>query len=346
MPTEIKIHEEARDDAYGTLRKEIDIVRVSPFETPTKCIKKLEDPIPPSAQINEITKKINLRTIESFQEGQVSPNDLRIRFIKNKLNLTIFDLMFNSVPSHEITKALSNYWYVCSENTLVLPTVKSAMLKENNKWSLKRIIDCITFFASLIDLTETINFKPFIGTIPLLPPKFSKPFVKLYLDREFNAFAIDVGTRDLINHVADLRAILLEINSVVPLNEVFIYACNMGIPRFTTDRARADDFLSLFAYIDAFGNIFKSRGGKFDLRNIKPKPPKAKQFLRTELNYKLLYTNQNFSSYNQREQIKETDFVRELIGVEKMQKYLETKKGVDENAFKHLNYVMEKVKIK
>jgi len=30
----------------------------------------------------------------------------------------------------------------------------------------------------------------------------------------------------------------------------------------------------------------------------------------------------------------------------KMQKYLETKKGVDENAFKHLNYVMEKVKIK
>jgi len=348
MPTKIKVHEEGRDDEYGTLRKKIDVVKTPPFETPTKCIKKLEDPIPTSAYINEVTKKINLQTIESFQEGEVLPRNLRKRFIDNKLNLTIFDLMFNSVPSYEITKALSNYWYVCSENTLVLPTVKSAMLKENNKWSLKRITACVAFFESLIDIAETINYKPFIGTIPLLPPKFSKPFVKLYLDKGFNAFAIDVGARDLINHVADLRAILLEINPVFPLNEVFIYACNMGIPRFTTDRARADDFLSLFAYIDAFGNIFKSRGGapRPDLRNIKPQPPKAKQFLRTELNYQLLHTNQNFTSYNQREQIKETNFVRELIGIERMQKYLERKKGVDETAFKHLNYVMEKVKIK
>jgi len=347
MPTKIKVHEEDRDDEYGTLRKKINVINVPSIETPTKCIKKLETPIPPSAHINEITKKINLRTIESFQEGQVLPKDLKIRFMDNKLNLTIFDLMFDSVPSYEVTKALSNYWYVCSENTLILPTVKSAMLKENKKWSLKRISKCVAFFESLIDLAEMKNFKPYIGTIPLLPPKFSKPFVKFYLDKEFNAFAIDVGTRDLINHVADLRAILMEINPKVPLNEAFIYACNLGIPRFNVDRARADDFLSLFAYIDAFGNTFKSRGGSSDSRSTKPKPPKAKQFLRKELNYKLLSDSyQNFTSYNQREQIKETDVVRDLIGIEKMQKYLETKKGVDDTAFKHLNLLMEKVKIK
>lgn len=348
MPTKIKVHEEDRDDEYGTLRKEIDVINVPSIKTPTKCIKKLETPIPPSVRINEITKKINLRTIDAFLEGDVLPKDLRMRFMANKLNLTIFDLMFDSVPSIEITTALSNYWYVCSENTLILPTVKSALLKENKKWSLKRISKCVAFFKSLIDLAELKNFKPFIGTIPLLPPKFSKPFVKLYLEKDFNAFAIDVGTRDLINHVADLRSILMEINPIIPLNEAFIYACNLGIPRFNMDRARADDFLSLFAYIDAFGNIFKSRGGgNPDLRNIKPKPPKAKQFLRKELNYKLLInTNRNFASDNQREQIKETDLVRELIGVEKIQKYLETKKGVDDTAFKHLGYVMEKVKIK
>ena len=180
-----------------------------------------------------------------------------------------------------------------------------------------------------------------------MPPIFSRPFVKLYLDKGFNAFAIDVGTRDLINHVSDLRAILLEINPIVPLNEVFIYACNMGIPRFTVDRARADDFLSLFAFIDAFGNSFKSRGGSSNSMKYKPSLPKAKQFLSKELNYRLLTNSyQNFKSYNQREQIKETDFVRNLIGVEKMQKYLETKKGVDNTALKHLNSLMEKVKIK
>lgn len=347
MPNKIKVHEEDRDEKYGILRKEINVINVPSFETPTKCIKKLVKPIPPNAHINEITKKINLKTINAFQEGRVLPKDLRLRFMDNKLNLTIFDLMFNSAPSYEITKAISNYWYVCSENTLVLPTVKSAMLKENNTWSPKKISECVAFFKNLIDLAEMINFKPFIGTIPLLPPKFSKPFVELYLDKGFNAFAIDVGTRDLINHVSDLRSILIEINLRVPLNEAFIYACNLGIPRFNMDRARADDFLGLFAYIDAFGNTFKSRGGGYNLRNIKPRPSKAKQFLREELNYKLLWnTNQNFTSYNQREQIKETDLVRELIGVEKIQKYLETKKGVDETALKHLGYVMEKVKIK
>lgn len=347
MPTKIKVHEEDSDEDYGILRKEINVINVPPIETPTKCIKKLESPIPPSAHINEITKKINLRTIESFQEGRVLPKDLRMRFMDNKLNLTIFDLMFNSVPSYEVTKLLSNYWYVCSENTLVLPTVKSAMLKENSTWSLKKISECVAFFESLIDLAEMKNFKPFIGTIPLLPPLFSEPFVKLYLEKDFNGFAIDVGTRDLINHVADLRSILMEINPIVPLNEAFIYACNLGIPRFNVNRARADDFLSLFAFIDAFGNTFKSRGGSPDSRSIKPKPPKAKQFLRKELNYKLLIdTNQNFTSDNQREQIKEADLVRELIGVERMQKYLETKKGVDKTALKHLGYVKEKVKIK
>jgi hypothetical protein len=39
-----------------------------------------------------------------------------------------------------------------------------------------------------------------------------------------------------------------------------------------------------------------------------------------------------YGSFNQREQVKEADAVRGLVGVEKMQKYLETKKGVDLNA--------------
>lgn len=157
---------------------------------------------------------------------------------------------------------------------------------------------------------------------------------------------IDVGNRDVLNHIADLRSILVEINETVPLNQVFIYACNLAIPRFEQSFARADDFLSLFAYIDAIGNTFKPRGGGSDDNKPKP-PPRAKKFLKEDLAYQMSYENPTvYNGFNQREQVKEVDVIKELVGIEKMQKYLSTKKAVDSTALRHLDAVMEKVKIK
>lgn len=347
MATKIAIRERSKDDDYGVIRKEISVLSSPPFETPTKCIKNLEDPLPATAQINEVTKRVSLRTIESFRSGYEQPKDLRLRCITDKLNLTIFDLMFDSPPSHEIIKSLSSYWYASSENTLFVPTVRAKMLKEDKTWSELRILQCVAFLRDLINVTEMKNYKAFIGTIPLLPFRFAKPFVDLYLEKDFNAYAIDVGNRDLLNHIGDLRSILYEINERIPLNEVFVYACNLGIPRFEKHAARADDFLSLFAYIDAFGNTFKTKG-PFDINMGGPKPiPKAKKFLKEDLEYRLLVDNPlKYGSFNQREQVKEADMVRSLVGVEKMQKYLDTKKGVDLTAIKHLGAMVQKVKIK
>ncbi len=347
MAQKIAIREHGKDDDYGVIKKEISVLRSPNFETPTKCIKNLENPLPTTAQINEVTKRVSLRTIESFRSGYEQPKDLRLRCIPNKLNLTIFDLMFDEAPSHEITKSLSSYWYASSENTLFVPTVRSKMLKVDkaHPWSELRILQCVAFLRDLINVTEMRNFKAFIGTIPLLPSKFAKPFVDLYLEKEFNAYAIDVGNRDLLNHIGDLRSILYEINERIPLNEVFIYACNLGIPKFEAHMSRADDFLSLFAYIDAFGNTFKTKGGGD--AETKPKPPQAKKFLKEDLVYRLLPDDPlKYGSFNQREQVKEADAVRSLVGVEKMQKYLDTKKGVDPDAIKHLGAMMERIKIK
>jgi len=347
MATKIAIRERCKDDDYGVIRKEISVLRSPPFETPTKCIKNLENPLPTTAQINEVTKRVSLRTVESFRSGYEQPKDLRLRCITNKLNLTIFDLMFDSAPSHEITKSLSSYWYASSENTLFVPTVRAKMLKEDKTWSELRILQCVAFLRDLINVTEMKNYKPFIGTIPLLPFRFAKPFVDLYLEKDFNAYAIDVGNRDLLNHIGDLRSILYEINERIPLNEVFVYACNLGIPQFEEHVSRADDFLSLFAYIDAFGNTFKSKGGGDIDKRPKPPPPRAKKFLKEDLEYILLPNDPSkYGSFNQREQVKETDVVRSLVGVEKMQKYLDTKKGVDLNAIKHLGTIIEKIRIK
>ena len=345
MAPKIAIREHGKDDDYGVIKKEISVHTSPSFETPTKCIKNLENPLPTAAQVNEVVKRVSLRTIESFRSGYEQPRDLRLRCVPNKLNLTIFDLMFDEAPTHEITKSLSSYWYASSEHTLFVPTVRSKMLKINKTWSELRILQCIAFLRDLINVTEMKNYKAFIGTIPLLPFRFAKPFTDLYLEKGFNAYAIDVGNRDLLNHIGDLRSIFYEINEHIPLNQVFVYACNLGIPKFEAYTARADDFLGLFAYIDAFGNTFKTKGGG-DVE-IKPKPPKAKKFLKEDLAYRLLPEDPlKYGDFNQREQVKEADVVRGLVGVEKMQKYLDTKKGVDLAAIKHLGAMMEKVKIK
>jgi hypothetical protein len=345
MAPKVAIRECNKDDDYGVIKKEITMPRLPSFETPTKCVKNLGHPLPSTASINEVTKRVSLRTIESFRSGGEQPRELLRRCIPNKLNLTIFDLMLDEAPSHEATKSLSSYWYASSENTLFVPTVRTKMLQEVNRtWSEKRIRACVAFLRDLIDITEIINYKAFIGTIPLLPFKFSKPFVDLYLEKRFNAFAIDVGNRDLLNHIGDLRSIFVEINEIMSLDQVFIYACNLGIPQFTEYVARADDFLSLFAYIDAFGNTFKTKGG---VPQPKPKPKlKAKRFLKEDLEYRLLIDDPlKYGDFNQREQVKEADVVRGLVGVEKMQKYLATKKGVDSTTIKRLG-TMTQMRIK
>ena len=69
--------------------------------------------------------------------------------------------------------------------------------------------------------------------------------------------------------------------------------------------------------------------------------------MREDLLYRLLPDDPlKYGSFNQREQVKEADAVRGLVGVEKMQKYLDTKKGVDLNAVMHLGAMMDKIKIK
>jgi len=344
MPVTIQVHEKNRDEEFGILRKEVLFPMVPPIETPTKCVKNPPSTILPNASINEVIKKITLKSIESIREGIDTPNkSIKPRFLPNKLNLTIFELMFDMVPDKDKIKSLTSYWYASSQSVLVLPTVTSTMLKEGKKLSDKKIFEYVGMMRYIIEITEAVgNHKAFIGTIPLLPPKYSKPIIELYLEKGFTSFAIDVGTKDFLNHETDFRAILTEINEEAPLNKAFIYACNLGIPQFEMYRARADDFLSLFAYVDGFGSTFKTRGSY----KMPISKPKVKKFLRTELCYEHIYdSREKVNDFNQIEQVTEANLIRNLVGKEKMQKYLNTKKAVDSFAIKHLGSIAQKVKI-
>jgi hypothetical protein len=345
MASKIAIRELGKDDDYGVIKKEISIVKTSTFQTPTKGIKYLDYPLPSTATINEVTKRISFETLEGVFDGREQPRELKNRWESGKLNLTIFDLALPSIPNREKTISLSSYWYATSENVLVVPTVRTSFLQKDDTLSESKIENCVKFLDTLIGITELRNSKAFMGTIPLLPFKFSKPFIKLYLDKGFNSFVIDVGNRDILNHIVDLRSIMTEINDTIPLNKAFFYACNLAIPRFEQSLARADDFLSVFAYIDVIGNTFKPRGGGDD---DKPKgPPRTKKFVKEDLYYEMSYDKPTkYVTFNQRELLKEADTVRNLVGVEKMQKYLSTKKAVDVTAIKHLDTMMGKVKIK
>lgn len=343
MAPKINVKEKERDEEFGVIKKEVSIFNMPSFETPTKCVKNLSPVIPTNVSINEVTKRIYPHTVESIWNGTDLPRSIKTKWLPNKLNLTIFELRLDSIPEKKKIRSLASYWYAASQSTLFLPTVKSTMLKEGTTLSEKKIYDYLGMMRDLIEITEGIgNLKVFIGTVPLLPPKYSKQILDFYLDRGITAFAIDMGTKDLLNNEGDFRYILAEINAVVPLSTAFIYACNLGIPQFELNKARADDFLSLFAYVDAFGTTFKTKGGA----GMPIYRPRAKRFLRAELSYEYLSdTSDYLRDYNQKEQLKEADVVRTLIGVEKIRMYLKTKNAVDDFAIKRLGLIAEKVKV-
>lgn len=358
MARRFKIHETARDDELGVIRKQIKAHNLPPFHTPTKCQKNLRHSIPAGMSINEVTKRIYPKTLESIQKGTYESPRRSVwpKFLRNKLNLTIFELLFDTVPNENEIKSLAGYWYAASESTLFLPTVKMGMLKEGGKFSDKRMSQYLGMMRSIIEVTDAIgNFKTYIGTIPLIPPKYSRPIVRLYLEKDITAFAIDAGTKDFLNHETDFRVILMEINEQVPIDESFIYACNLGIPRFVQNRARADDFLSIFAYVDAFGSTFKTRGGWGRPKGV----GRAKEFRREELAYEVSTYQEFFerrgqyipsarlflNDLNQREQLREANKAREVIGEGSIQKYLSKKDAVDDFAMKHLGSIADKVKV-
>lgn len=359
MAPKIRVRERDRDEEFGIIRKRIEAPRLPSFETPTKCLKGLSrKQFPSNVSVNEVIRRIYPETVELIQKGPYpSPRKtIMSRFLPNRLNLTIFELMFNSVPSSDKIETIAHYLYAGSQSTFVLPTVKTAMLKEGNKFSTEKINEYVEMMRNMIEVTEaTGNTKAFIGTIPLIPSKFSGRIVELCLSKGVTAFAIDVGTKDFLNHETDFRSILSKINKEVHLDSAFIYACNLGIPRFVQDRARADDFLSLFAYVDAFGSTFKTRGH----RDMPKGVGRAKQFVKEHLyyeisTYKEFYERRGMplwkarrylNDVNQREQLTEADMVRKRIGEERMQEYLNAKSGIDSIAMKRLGSIAEKVKI-
>lgn len=358
MPRKIKVHEMDRDEELGVIRKEITLPNVV-FETPSVSLKNIRRKrYPTTLTVNEVTKRIDQKVINTLEEEGTTPFVRRIRsnFLPDKLNLAIFDLRFDSVPSKSGLITLAQTLHASSDLTIFLPTVKSGLLKIDKRLSMEKIQQHIEMMKFVIEEIGSIgNNKEFIGTIPLIPIKFSRPIIGLYHNKGIKSFAIDAGTKDVLLNEGDFRLILSEINHESPLEEDFIYACNLGFSQFEEEEIRADDFLSLFAYVDVLGGSFKPRGGGLGMRGMKPRPklfsrdrysykittlPKVSEIVGEEISYSSL------KDYNRYEQLKETDEVRFRVGEESMKSHLMKKPAVDRLAIKRLESIASKLEMR
>jgi hypothetical protein len=352
MAGHLSVHEQERDDELGIIRKSITLPGGISFESPSRSVARASDSDPTGVKVNEIPRQITFETISSMETGTSAlVRDVRSKFIPNALNLSLFDLKFDDAPPPSAVRTVAQYLYSASDKVVTLPTVKSALLKDKGKYpklSDSRVATYVKMMKLIIDQIEAGNSKPIIGTVPLVAPRFSRQILEAYFSKGIEAFAIDGGTKDIILNEPEFRLILSEINTYKPLNEVFIYACNLGYPLFDKQYSRADDFLGLFAYVDVLGGTFKTRGGPMGLQSSAPVVPRAKLFLSDRYAYEIStyemlnhrlgrrLSTQQLANHNQRLQLQEANTVRPMIGQESIRRYITRKPAVDDHSLRSL----------
>ncbi len=262
---QLRVKEIERDESLGIIKKDFSVDGFFSFESPSKATKKIRPDafLEANSKVNEIVKKIDDSVLDSLEEGSSSrtAREISLSFKEGSLNLVIFNLVLDKVPNKNKLSTLAHHLYASSQATIFLPTVRTALFKETNgKIVEKRVQQYLEMMQHIINEIKAVgNSKVLIGTVPLLAPKYSRSIVNFYHEYGINAFSVDGNTSDLLTHEADFRSILSSINGKIPLSEAFIYACNLGYPQFEQEETRADDFLSIFAYIDVLGSTFKIR---------------------------------------------------------------------------------------
>jgi len=343
MTGPIRVREQARDHELGIIRKRVTFPGGFEFESPSRSIARSSSGL--GVVVNEIPRQIAPGTVVSLEKGTSNLfREIKSQFIPNALNLSIFDLKFDVVPPPSAIRTIASYLYSVSDKVVTLPTVKSGLLKDPARPAVlsdSRIADYINMMNLIIDEIDRGNGKPVIGTVPLIPAKFSRQIIQAYFNKGVEAFAIDAGTKDIFLNEPDFLLILSEISQHKPVNETFIYACNLGFPRYEKQYIRADDFLGLFAYIDVLGGMFKTRGGPINLPGAPPTFPRAKRFLRERYAYEISdyqalsraagrkISSTELANQNQRLQLAEANYVRPLIGEESIREYVSSKPAID-----------------
>jgi hypothetical protein len=353
-----KIQEKSRDEELGLIKKQITCDSSSLcFDSP--IVSQRANKSDPDIKVQEIIRHIDDKVVDSLITRHIKPfaDAAKYEFASDKLNATLFDFRFNDFPSDDNLRVIAHALHGASDKVIFLPTVKKALLMgarpglKTPSLSLDRIESYKKMMKLIIDETRVPkNGKEIVGMVPFLPSKFARPIIDFYASEGIRIFALDCGFIDIMDYEDDFAYLLSTIKkSVVPLEQTVIFAFNAGIgSTYEATELVSDDFLSVFAYVDVLGSTFKQRGGGKSV-------PRAKVFSRDKYAYDIwrypdlrpqfgkyvsFLTIRNF---NKSEQLKETAKVRDLVGVDKIKKYLATKPAVKQDSMKHLESIAQKV---
>ena len=353
-----KIQEKGRDEELGLIKKQITCGNSNIcFDSPV--VSQRANKFDPDIKVQEIIRPIDNKQLDSLRTRGIKPfsDAAKEEWALDKLNATLFEFRFNDFPSDDNLRLIAHYLHGASDKVVFLPTVKKALLMgarpglKTPSLNLDRIESYNKMMKQIIDETRIPkNGKEIVGMVPFLPSKFAKPIIDFYASEGIRAFAIDCGFNDIMDYEEDFAYLLSTIKkSVVPLEETVIFAFNAGIgSSYEATEVVSDDFLGVFAYVDVLGSTFKQRGGGDSV-------PKAKVFSRDKYAYDIWrypdlrpqfgkYVNSaTIRNFNKSEQLKETAKVRDLVGVDKIRKYLATKPAVKQDSMKHLESIAQKV---
>ena len=353
-----KIQEKSRDEELGLIKKQITCDNSSfCFDSP--IVSQRANKFDPDIKVQEIIRPINDKVLDSLRTRGIKPyaDAVKEEWALDKLNAALFDFRFDDFPSGDNLRVIAHYLHGASDKVIFLPTVKKALLMgarpglKTPSLSLDRIESYKKMMKVIIDETRIPkNGKEIVGMVPFLPSKFAKPIIDFYASEGIRAFAIDAGFHDIMDYEDDFAYLLSTIKkSVVPLEQTVIFAFNAGIgSSYEATEVVSDDFLSVFAYVDVLGSTFKQRGGG-------DSEPRAKVFSRDKYAYDIWrypdlrpqfgkYVNfATIRNFNKSEQRKETAKVRDMVGVDKIKKYLATKPAVNQDSMKHLESIARKI---
>ena len=357
----LEISESSRDEDLAIIKKRVRVSSSFSFETPNKPMKEFGGTIF-NSPIHEKTVKITEKNLQNIYvgKGQRRIDNIKKNHLKDRLNLTIFNLTVNDFPDRSHLRALTHYMHEASVNNFILPSVKSGLIQDKipkvskktgkpyirykfNEDKFNRYLQMMEF---IIDEAEIWNNKEIIGTVPLLAPIYSDKVIELYNSRGIQSFAMDFNLCQLMSttNIAHVKTVISKIieDDRSSLGKKLIYACNLGISQFENMFSRADDFLSIFAYIDVFGSTFKTRGFVPD-KTTPPKSPRVKLFSRADYGYDLFGTYQQASTHfgftlnrsyvknqNQYRQFIEALDIKNKIGKESVLDHISPKKSIDD----------------
>lgn len=119
-----------------------------------------------------------------------------------------------------------------------------------------------TFVREALDTIDSYNKKPVMGVVPLTIP-FTKvdELMKLYLDRDVSAFALDFAATKPESRIQTHEEVLAVLSDHGVLESSFIHALNIspGRPRSTTPVSLSSNVLSPGYCIDTYGDLHRTK---------------------------------------------------------------------------------------